>query len=334
MDVLQRQRVQVTVPPAFAGDGQFAVPRAVAPLGVLVTQAFHAVHQQRLQGDFQALPRTILHGDNRRRRQAGAGNHDQPMLHRPLPYPATGVLGAGNILHGVVARQKALVAVPLVALGVLEPARQAALILPVQGQPVEMNRLVVRQRRAAAVGGAHRANTPGAVLDADGAAAIDLQLPAVVANPALPATELVQPGGIHHQMALVAQGLAPLFDTGGAGSKQQVALDAGIVGDDHHPVAPHGLQDVQRERAYLGLRGLLRRPPRAVKGILVAVHRQAEAAVQDAEIGIAAQGDAEIETAVPGVAVVPVAIVGAAVTGRGVSQGLGGLVNRIIVKSG
>ena len=256
------------------------------------------------------------------------------MLNLPLPDTTVGVIGAGNLIHGGIARQKTLVGMPLVAGAVLEPARQAALVLPVNRHPVEVNRLVIRQWRATAVGVTHRPDTPGAVLESKGAAPVHLQLPAVVANPALPAAELVQAGRVHDQVALVAQGLTALLDTAGVGGEQQVALYAGVIGGDHHPVTPHGFENLQREGSHLGFRGLQGRPPRTVKGVLMTLYRQTQAAIHDTQVGIATQGHTEVEAAVPGMAVVPEPVIGEAVTGRRVKQRLGGLVNRVVVEFG
>ena len=64
VQVLQRQRIQVALFPALAGNRQFPVPLAVSPLRVLVTQALHAMHQDRFQLYLQALTGPVIHGDH------------------------------------------------------------------------------------------------------------------------------------------------------------------------------------------------------------------------------------------------------------------------------
>ena len=223
---------------------------------------------------------------------------------------------------------------PLVTGAVLEPTGQAALVLPVNGHPVEMNGLVISKRGATAIGIPHRADPPGAILQAEGVVPVYLQPLAVVTNPPLPGAELVQPGGIHYQVALVAHCLAPFLDTGGMGRKDQVALYAGIVSFYHHPVPPHGLKYLQGKRADRGVGRFRRRPPGSVKGILMAVDGKTQCAIEDSQVGIAAHADAKVKTAVPGMPVVPEAIIGIAIAGRGVEHGLGRLVYRVVVKFG
>ncbi len=200
-----------------------------------------------------------MHGDDRGRGPPGARNHGDLVL---APCPATRGL-PGSLVPGIasilaIVGQEGLVGVPLVAGAVLKPAGQAALVLPVNGHPAEVNGLILRQRRTAGIGIPDRAYPPGAILQTEGGVPIDLQLPAVVADPALPEAELVEPGGIHDHVTLVAQGLATLLDTGRARRKHQVALDTGVIGLDHHPVATHGLQYVQGKGPDRGIRGLQR----------------------------------------------------------------------------
>ena len=71
-----------------------------------------------------------------------------------------------------------------------------------------------------------------------------------------------------------------------------------------------------------------------MKGVLVAIDGETQAAVKYAEVGIAAEADAEVETAVARVAVVPVAVVDEAVARGGMEHRLRGLVNGIVVKLG
>ena len=66
----------------------------------------------------------------------------------------------------------------------------------------------------------------------------------------------------------------------------------------------------------------------------MAVDGQAQAAIENAQVGIAAQANAEIEAAVRSVPVIPVAVVGKTVAGCRMENRLAGLVDGIIVKPG
>jgi hypothetical protein len=71
-----------------------------------------------------------------------------------------------------------------------------------------------------------------------------------------------------------------------------------------------------------------------VERVLPPAYGQAQAAIQDAQVGVATQANPEIKTAVPGVGVIPETIIGIAVTGCGVKYRLSGLVNGVIIKFG
>jgi hypothetical protein len=174
----------------------------------------------------------------------------------------------------------------------------------------------------------------GALLEAKSGGTIDPQFTAVVADPAVPAAKLVQAGRIHHQVALIAQGLPPLLHARRVRREDQVAFNTRFVGRNGQLMTAHGLEDAQHEGTDAGVGGLGRCPPRAVKSILLAVDSQTQTTVHDPQVRIAAEADTKVKGTVAVVGVIPVAVVGAAITAGGQCDGFGGLVDGIVVEFG
>src|SRR5262249_42182980 len=76
----------------------------------------------------------------------------------------------------------------------------------------------------------------------------------------------------------------------------------------------------------------LRSASRRVERVLLAAADDAEAAVEDAEVGVQRGADAEVELAVVLVAVEPVAVVGVAIAAHRGRDRLGRLVDRVVVE--
>jgi hypothetical protein len=110
--------------------------------------------------------------------------------------------------------------------------------------------------------------------------------------------------------------LPALFDAGGAGGEGQFGGDTRRVVVDRDADAAHGLQDLDRERTDQQVRRLEGRPARRVKGVLLTVAHDAEAAVEDPEVRVQGGPDSEVELAIILVAVEPVPVVGVAITRR------------------
>ena len=135
-------------------------------------------------------------------------------------------------------------------------------------------------------------------------------------------------------MPLVAQRLAPLFYTSGAGGKQQVALYTRFIGLYQESMTPHRLQYLQRKGTYRGVSRFLGGSARAVKGVLVSVYSQTQTTIEDAEVSVAAHPHTEIKAAVLSMPVIPVTIIEKTIASGGMKDRLCGLVNRIIIKFG
>jgi len=99
MKVLQRQRIQVFIGPAFALDNEFAMPFSVSPGRVLVTQAFHPVYQYGFQVNFKVFTRTVVHGNHRGTCAPGSWQHIDLVVHLALPHARGGVVRARHIVH-------------------------------------------------------------------------------------------------------------------------------------------------------------------------------------------------------------------------------------------
>ena len=209
-----------------------------------------------------------------------------------------------------------------------------AAVLPVQGRPDEEELRRAAGRRTTDLGLADGAYAPGAVLGAVHRRGIHRHGLAGVADLALPAPELREARGVHHDAPAGLGGLAALLHARGARGKGQVAGDAGLVVVERDARHAHRLHDLDPERPAARVGWIGGRAARAVEGVLLAAAHDAEAAVQDAPVRVEAHGHAEVELPVVGVAVEPVAIVHVAITGGGVRHRLGRLVDRVVVQSG
>jgi hypothetical protein len=71
-----------------------------------------------------------------------------------------------------------------------------------------------------------------------------------------------------------------------------------------------------------------------VKSILLTIDSQTQTAVENPQIGIATKTDTKVKAAVFSMGVVPEPVVVEAIAGRGVKDGLGGLVYWVVIKLG
>jgi hypothetical protein len=247
---------------------------------------------------------------------------------------AAGVLHPGDLVRLGVRGDDRAVRVPHATVAVLEDAEVRAAVPPVQRGPEEEDLRHARRRRAAGLGLAHWSDPPRPVLRPEDARDVDGERPPCVADLSLPAPELREARHVHRDPRAGSYRLAPLLDTGRARDERQVALDAGLVRLEHDARAAHRLHDLDPERSDARVRRVLRCAPRAVKGVLLAVAHDREAAVQDSAVGIQAHPHGEVELPVVRVAVEPVAVVDVAVARRRVGDRLGDLVDRVVVESG
>ena len=260
----------------------------MSPFRVLVAQPFHPVHDYGLNVNFHTLAGPVIHRDDCRTGTACTGNISDAVFNLTLPAASAGVVGSGYVVHGCIVGQEALIGMPLVASFILKPTRQAALVIPDDRQPIEMHRLELGQGGTAGICVTHWPQAPGAIFQPHRVATVHLQFLAVVTNPALPATKLVQARCIHHHMTRITQGLAPFLDARRCRRKHKVCLNTCFVCPDLYPVASHGLQYAQGEGTAAGVCGFIGGTAGAVKSVLVAINGQTETAVQNAQVRVPA----------------------------------------------
>ena len=206
-------------------------------------------------------------------------------------------------------------------------------VVEVQRRPEEENAAHLRgRRRATGVATDERPDPPRTILGADDFRRVEFDPNIAELNPSRPPAELGEPGRVHDLAKTSTEMMTGFLDIAGTPFPQQVAGEVGVVLGHGDPARTHRFDDLEGVRPDGEVARFVAPPSRYVECVLPPLVDERHVGILHAQVLVERRPGAEVEVARGRVAVEPIPLVDVLVARRRVGNGIGGLVDRIVVE--